>query len=336
MYSPSSNPDDTFVVLGSNSFSGSHFIAYLLERGHRVVGLSRSPEVDGPMNPYRNIATPDLWTFIQADVNDHEYLSRVLLHANPSHVVNFAAQSMVAQSWTYPEHWYQTNVVGVANLARTLQHMDSLEKYVHVTTPEVYGSTDGWIQESDDFRPSTPYAISRAAGDQHLMALAREQGFPVVFTRAANVYGPGQQLYRIVPRALLAARIGGQLTLDGGGRSLRSFVHIQDVAAGTYAAALHGEAGSTYHLSTSEVVTIRELVERVVALTGCNWGDLVVEGPERLGKDAAYMLESSRARSELMWAPEWSLDRGLEDVLAWVDANLTELARLPTTYQHKE
>ena len=98
-----------------------------------------------------------------------------------------------------------------------LREKTYLQKYVHVSTPEVYGSTDGgWIKEHNHFAPSTPYAVSRAACDLHLQSFYEAYGFPVVFTRAANVYGPGQQLYRIIPRTLLSTRTGKPMKLHGG------------------------------------------------------------------------------------------------------------------------
>ena len=109
----------------------------------------------------------------------------------PELVVNFAAQGMVAESWLNPTHWYRTNVVAQVALHDALRQKPFLQKYVHVTTPEVYGSTDGgWINEHNHFSPSTPYAVSRAACDLHLHSFHEAYDFPVVFTRAANVYGP--------------------------------------------------------------------------------------------------------------------------------------------------
>jgi dTDP-glucose 4,6-dehydratase len=323
------------VVLGSNSFSGSHFVSRLLEQGHHVLGLSRSPEVKGPFNPYDKHLNLGNFTFSQIDLNDPVAAREALLDSSPELVVNFAAQSMVAQSWESPHDWYQTNVMGLVTLATTLEELPNLRKFVHVTTPEVYGSTNGWITERREFYPSTPYAVSRAAGDMHLWAMHTERGLPVCFTRAANVYGPGQHLYRIVPRVLLYARLGRQLQLDGGGHSTRSFIHISDVAEATYRIAQSGTAGETYHISTREIVSIRDLVLRACQLTGVDFESLVVEGPERPGKDATYMLDSSQLHKEFGWGPQYDLAAGLEDTLAWVDANLEELSQAPQTYVHR-
>ena len=121
---------------------------------------------------------------------------------------------MVGESWLNPDHWMMTNVVSTVRLHDRLRSFDFLERYVHVTTPEVYGSTEGWVREDAPFNPSTPYAVSRAAGDMSLRTYFATYGFPVVFTRAANVYGPGQQLYRIIPRTILCG--------DGAARSCSS------------------------------------------------------------------------------------------------------------------
>jgi dTDP-glucose 4,6-dehydratase len=293
-------------------------------------------EVEKVFSPYHSLSNTKNWSFSQVDINDSDSLRQILLGFSPNFIVNFAAQSMVGQSWVNPEDWYQTNVVGVAHLANILKELPDLKRYVHVTTPEVYGSTDGWIKESFDFAPSTPYAVSRAAGDWHLQCMFEEFGLPVVFTRAANVYGPGQQLHRIAPRAIISALLGRTLPLDGGGLSTRSFVHMDDVARATQMIAENGCNGETYHISTDRLVTIRNLVEQICELTGVSFESFVEVVGDRPGKDMTYQLDSSKIMHELGWTPEISLGEGLLDTLSWVQGNLKELSKLPMTYSHKK
>ena len=211
-----------------------------------------------------------------------------------------------------------------------------MRKYVHVTTPEVYGSTDGgWIKEHKNFAPSTPYAVSRAACDMHLHSFHQAYGFPVVFTRAANVFGPGQQLYRIIPRTLLSARSGESMQLHGGGHSIRAFIHIKDVVRATLQLANEGEPGSSWHLSTQESCSIKELVEQICSLCSADFNDLVQKGEERLGKDQSYLLDSTAMRQVHGWSDRITLKEGLQETLEWVDANLDILKTLPWSYQHK-
>ena len=251
-------------------------------------------------------------------------------------MVNFAAQGMVAESWLNPTHWYRTNVVAQVALHDALRQKPFLQKYVHVTTPEVYGSTDGgWIKEHDNFSPSTPYAVSRAACDLHLRSFHEAYGFPVVFTRAANVYGPGQQLYRIIPRTLLSARTGKPMQLHGGGHSVRAFIHIHDVVRATLQLANNGEPGSTWHLSTQESCSIRALVEQICSLCSADFDALVENSEERLGKDQSYLLDSAAIRQVHGWSDRITLEQGLHETLEWVNANLATLKKLPWSYQHK-
>ena len=249
-------------------------------------------------------------------------------------MVNFAAQSMVEESWQHPEHWFMTNVVSTVRLHDRLRKLPSLERYVHVSTPEVYGSTSGNVQENAPFNPSTPYAVSRAAADMSLRTFRAAYDFPVVYTRAANVYGPGQQLYRIVPRTILMIRQGRKLPLHGGGSSERSFIHINDVAEATHLIASKGRNGDAYHISTDRQISIRDLVYLICDRLGARFEDSVEIVGERLGKDAAYQLNSSKLRA-LGWRDHISLEQGIDETIAWVDRYFDALVRLPSSYIHK-
>jgi dTDP-glucose 4,6-dehydratase len=330
---------EKIFVIGSNSFSGASFVDYVLGDGATVIGASRSAEAPAVFLPYRwkhRLGDLGRYRFEQLDLNqDTDRLAAVIQDFRPDYVVNFAAQSMVAESWLHPEHWYQTNVVANVRLHEKLRKFSFLKKYVHVSTPEVYGSCNGNVTESAPYNPSTPYATSRAACDLHLATFFKNYHFPVALTRAANVYGPGQQLYRIIPRTILFIKLGRKLQLHGGGRSVRSFIHIRDVADGTLRVARQSPAGEVYHFSTSLCLSIRELVELICRKLGVNLGDAVEVVGERPGKDAAYLLDSSKARQTLMWTDTISLDRGIEETISWISDNLEELKKQPFDYLHK-
>jgi dTDP-glucose 4,6-dehydratase len=325
-----------FLVLGSNSFSGATFVDFLAEQGHDVVATSRSPEPHVAMLPYKWQARKGAVRFEKVDINhDLPALEALLKRERFTHVVNFAAQSMVGQSWDHPDDWMMTNVVSTVRLHVLLRGLDFLDRYVHVTTPEVYGSTEGWVKEDTRFNPSTPYAVSRAAGDMSLKTFVDTYQMPAVSTRAANVYGPGQQLYRIIPRTVYAAMTGQKLKLDGGGKSVRVFIHMRDVSDATLKVALGGKVGDTYHISGYDLVSIRALVEMILEKLGKPFDEYVELGPDRPGKDAAYMLDSTKIREELGWEDKVSLSEGIDDVIAWAQRFASELPNLPSTYVHR-
>ena len=326
---------ETVLVVGSNSFSGSTFVEFALRQGVRVVGTSRSPEPIDAFLPYKWHDHAN-FTFHNLDLNRHLPEMTALLHdVKPAYVVNFAAQSMVGESWKNPGDWFMTNVVSTVKFHDELRKCDFLQRYVHVSTPEVYGSCTGFVKEDFPFNPSTPYAASRAASDLSLRTFRSAYDFPVVTTRAANVYGPGQQLYRIIPRTILFILLGRRLQLHGGGVSTRSFIHMQDVCDATWKIMTDGRPGDTYHISTSEVVAIRELVERICRKLEVRFDDCVEMVGERMGKDSAYHLDSSKLRSELGWRDTITLDAGLDDCIAWVRKNFDVLKAQPFDYIHK-
>jgi dTDP-glucose 4,6-dehydratase len=325
-----------FVVIGSNSFSGSHFVSKLIDEKHQILGISRSAEYDKVFTPYSWKGKTSDFIFIKADLNkDYILISKKIKEFDPEVIINFAAQSMVAQSWDSPQDWYQTNVVSLSLLIEEIRKLPSLRKYVHVTTPEVYGSTTDWISENSQFSPSTPYAVSRAAGDMHLLTMYRAKNFPVVFTRTANVYGPGQALYRIVPKTILSALLNRNLRLEGGGTSRRSFIHIDDASEATYRVARLGALGQTYHISTNELISIKQLVQKIFEKTNGDYAKNVVEIEDRVGKDLGYFLDSSKIRKELNWQSKVSLDEGLKQTILWATENLEELSGKSLNYEHK-
>lgn len=324
------------LVIGSNSFSGASFCGWLMDRGVDVIGVSRSEPPADVMLPYRWGYKPGSFAFHTVDVNhDLDRLETLMRKERFGLVFNFAAQSMVGESWDRPDDWMQTNVVSAARLAERLRHIDFLDRYVHVTTPEVYGSTDGWITEDTPFNPSTPYAVSRAAGDMLFRIYREAYGLPVVSTRAANVYGPGQQLYRIIPRTIFFLLTGKPLQLHGGGVSTRSFIHMDDVSSATWLIAQAAPVGETYHISTDRIVSIRELVEMICTRLDKDFAQCVEVVGERLGKDSAYWLDSRKLRDALGWQDQIGLEAGIEQTIGWVKGNLAALRQQPPSYIHK-
>jgi dTDP-glucose 4,6-dehydratase len=326
---------ETFLVLGSNSFSGATFVATALAAGADVVGISRSPEPDEALLPY-TWAPHERFTFHALDFNrDLDRIEAVVVERRPEYIVNFAAQSMVAQSWQHPDHWYQTNVVATARLVDRLKKLDFLKKFVQVSTPEVYGSTSGLVKETAPFNPSTPYAVSKAACDMNLLAYQKAYGFPVAFTRAANVCGPGQPLYRIIPRTVFCILTGQKLKLEGGGTSVRSFIHMRDVAEGTLEVVRRGTPGDVYHLATDKNQTIHEVVEEICRQMGARFDDCVETTPARLAQDPAYLLDCTKARTEFGWRPKLTVADVIRETIDWMRKNLDRLRKIPADYVHK-
>lgn len=323
-------------ILGATSFAASYLIKSALSKGLQVVGISRSPEYDEIFLPYATAKNRNDYKFYQIDIReDFDALITLIKKEKPNLIVDFAGQGMVAPSWKWPEQWYDTNVLYKSRLINYLKDVDFLDVYMKISTPEVYGSVTGLVDENAPYNPSTPYAVSHSAIDMHLSAYFNQYGFPVVTGRFANFYGPCQQLYRLGPKVFYSALTGEAFNLEGGGTSIRAFVHGSDVAEAIWGAVTLGEHGQAYHFSTDEFVSIREFVEIAFKISGKEMENIVQIGDDRPGKDAAYLLNSSKAASKLKWRPEISLESGLISVHRWMRDNIELIKDYPSTYIHK-
>jgi dTDP-glucose 4,6-dehydratase len=323
------------AVLGSNSFSGSDFVDLLLDDpSTHVIGISRSPEKSPLYLPYKH-RDRGRFAFQQLDLNTNTAAIVDLLDAfAPDAVVNFAAQSEVAPSWEHPEHWFETNTVALARLTNALRSRRYLRRYIHISSPEVYGTCEGVVTESAPLNPSTPYAASKAAADLFLSTLVKNFGFPLVTIRATNVYGAHQQLWKIIPRSFIYLKQGRKIPLHGGGRAVKSFIHIRDVSRGELRALEDGLAGEIYHLSPDHGYEVRDVVARICDLMGLRFQSVVEVAEERPGQDRAYVIDSTRARTTLGWQPTIAFDDGLAAVMRWVESNWPAIAREPLEYLH--
>ncbi|MDE0799471.1 MAG: GDP-mannose 4,6-dehydratase [Rhodospirillaceae bacterium] len=328
--------DKPLFVIGSSGFGGSSFTKYALQQGFSVHGFSRSLPNDDKFLPYTWIDEVSRFEFSQLDLNKNlDDFFMAVRKEKPALIFNFASQSMVGESWKTPEHWMQTNVVSTTSLIQGLANFDFIDKYIHFTTPEVYGSTEGWIKESFDFYPSTPYALSRASGDWIVKMWHDTFGFPAIFTRAANIYGEGQQLYRIIPKTILFALTNKKIPLHGGGKSSRAFAHMDDVSAALMSIIEVGQSGDSFHISPHESVTILELVQKIGAKIGVEDEKLFSIAGDRIGKDSLYLLNSDKLMKQTGWSPKVSLDEGLDRCIGWVQQNIDSLRSATIDYVHK-
>ena len=325
------------IVIGSNSFSGSNFVDFLLENAdYDVVGMSRSDESKDFYLPYKKKKNPR-FKFQKMDLNkDMKKILEFCDKNEPEYIVNFASQSMVGKSWQFPEHWYRTNLLSTVTLTNNLRGRKYLKKYVHISTPEVYGNCSGSVKENNSFNPSTPYAASRAAADVFINLLVKTYNFPAVFTRAANVYGPGQQLYRIIPRSIVFIKNGRKIPLHGGGEAKRSFIHIRDVCDATVKIMEKAKPGEIYHLSTDKLVSIKDLVKMICEKMKVDYDSSIENVEARLGLDNAYILDSDKAIKEFGWKPKIELDDGIDETIKWIDKNWDSIKLESLSYIHKE
>jgi dTDP-glucose 4,6-dehydratase len=249
-------------------------------------------------------------------VFEQDRLAGLFDREKPEVVINYAALAY-ATSWANSYRFYDTNLMAVVRMCEHLASRDYLRKFVQIGTSELYGSVDRPATEDAPLRPTSPYAVSKMAADLHLGTMWAARKFPMNILRPSNAYGPGQQVWRVIPRAVLCALTGQKLPLQGGGTVEKSYLHSRDLARAIVMAADMAEPGKTYNVGPEKSVTIRHLIELVAAETGVPFESMCEIVPARLGEDQRYWLDSTRIREDLGWKPEIDLRAGIRDMIAW-------------------
>ena len=324
-------------IIGSNSFIGSSYVRYLFQNSleKKIYGCSR--------NKKKKIKTINFniqeknYFFYRIDLNKNiDDLIRLLKKIKPQIIINFAAQSIVETSWKYPIDWYNTNLISNIKLLDYLKNVDYLDRYIHSSTPEVYGSTSKKIKESFSYYPNTPYASSKASIDMLLKNYYDQYNFPVIFTRIANIYGPGQQVFKIIPKTILSIKKNKKITLHGGGLSERSFIYSDDVSSALYKIQKKSKAGEIYHISNEDKISIKNLIKTICKIMNVDYKSFVVNTEERPGKDKVYDLSANKIKNKLGWKTKTELLVGIKKTKLWIDTDFHELKNKKLYYEHEK
>lgn len=326
-----------YVVIGSNSFTGSHMVAELLkDPGNIIIGISRSPEKSALYLPYKKCQMTN-FVFKQCDISKaFSQLMSVIDIFEPDYIINYAAQTEVYQSNLTPVSYFETNTLAVVRLCHELSQRSYLKRYIHISSAEVYGARDYPVRESTSPNPTTPYSISKLAADYYLLSLFKHCGFPVIIIRSTNVYGKHQQLYKIIPRSVIRLMQGRKIELHDGGTFIRPFIHVRDACHGVTAAIENGTIGNIYNFSTNCNLLVAAVVRLICHKMGSDFKRCTVSVEERTGHDRRYWLDYSKAQRELGWLPKISFEDGLDEVITWIRDNWEAIQQEPLIYNHKE
>jgi len=315
------------AITGGGNVYALNLAKYLASIGVEHFGIGRSAKT----RPFWQVDHVYPYTVAHIVTQQHEYLE-ILDREKPAVIVNFAAQGEGAASFGENAHYYyQTNTVALSQFTEALRRRDYVRRFVQIGSSEVYGSVFSPTKEGDAYNPSSPYGISKAAFDKHLEIMHKVHGFPANVVRPANAYCPGQQLHRIIPKAIICGLKGEKFQLHGGGISRKCYIHADDLSRGIVTVIDKGELGQVYNCSSPEPISMRGLTERIADALGMEFDDLASVAPERLGQDSMYWPDATKLRG-LGWRPVVSLDQGLRDMVRWVK-KYPELLTADTTFR---
>lgn len=328
----------TYAILGGGGCFGLNTSRYILlaELSARVVGIGRSPMRSAPFS--MGIEDNPRYEYHAFHIgHEIEFVLELLDNIQPDVIINYAAQGEGAASWRRSWRFFDTNAVALSRLYEELsgRHwFNPTGLFIHIGTSELYGSVTEPAAEDAPVRPSSPYAVSKAAFDAYITAMVSAgRGVDTCILRPSNCYCPGQQLHRIIPRSVVSGLAGRRVPLHGGGRAQKSYIHATDLSAAIYMVVNATSRRLIYNVGPPSPISIRSLAESCADAVGVKFEDLYDIVDDRPGQDACYWLDSLAIREDLGWKPTIELTDGLTSMVDWARIYLDELRRLPTDYQ---
>lgn len=339
------------LLTGGAGFIGSALLHLLLRQPAAVV--ARAANIDkltraGSLRRLAAVQQDSRYALYHHDIADAAAMQNVFAREQPDAVVHLAAESHVDNSIAAPAAFMHSNVMGTyALLQAALVYWRGLPdaqqarfRLVHVSTDEVYGDwseqepgTQNKAQESKarigasigtPYRPSSPYAASKAAADHLVQAWQRTYGLPVMITHCTNNYGAWQHPEKLIPLTIRNALQGKPIPIYGDGRQQRDWLHVSDHVRGLWQVVQHGVAGQTCHFGSGRQVRNIDMVQQLCAAlqeqrpraTG-RYVDLIHHVQDRAGHDRLYALDCSATQAALGWQPSVDLAQGVQDTVAW-------------------
>ncbi|MEC7915374.1 MAG: dTDP-glucose 4,6-dehydratase [Actinomycetota bacterium] len=307
------------LITGGAGFIGSNFVRFHLANSDDEITILDSLTYAGSRDTILDFVDDPRVAFIEGDICDRETVAFAM--KNHQAVVHFAAESHVDRSIEGSERFVTTNCVGTNTLCDLASDME-IERFVHISTDETYGSLErGSFTENDKLEPSSPYSASKAASD--LIALGHHvtHGVPVIITRSSNNYGPFQFPEKLIPLFVTNLLDGLQVPLYGDGANVRDWIHVEDNCSAIQQVLQTGEVGEIYNIGAGNEISNFELTQILLAL--CERDEsAIVNVDDRPGHDFRYSIDSARVRN-LGWSPRIDLEAGLVTTVDWYRNNET-------------
>jgi dTDP-glucose 4,6-dehydratase len=304
-------------VTGGAGFIGSNYVRWVLANSDDEVTVYDALTYAGNPGNLRSVEDDPRYRFVKGDICDREAVAEAL----PGHdvVVHFAAESHVDRSIVSPDAFVRTNCSGT-NVLCDVAHGLGVERFLHISTDEVYGSIEhGSFTEDDRLHPRSPYSASKAGSDLIALAHHETHGLPVVVTRSSNNFGPHQYPEKVIPLFVTNLLEGARVPLYGDGLNVRDWCYVEDNCEAVDLVLRRGEVGGIYNIGAGNELTNRELTLRLLECLAED--DSKIEFvDDRLGHDRRYSIDTSRIR-ELGWAPRHDLDEALAATVAWYRDN---------------
>jgi dTDP-glucose 4,6-dehydratase len=323
------------LVTGGAGFVGSAFIRTMLRLSEftgRIVNVDKLTYASDLKN-LKGFYEHPRHRFIQADINQTEFIENLCMEAEVDIIVHFAAETHVDRSIVSAIPFIEANVKGTLSLLEVVRKNPHIH-FHHISTDEVYGSLgeSGWFTERSSYRPNSPYSATKAASDHLVRAFAHTYNLSTTISHCSNNYGPCQHPEKFIPLMVLNCMAQKPLPIYGHGANIRDWLYVEDHAEAIWAILKKGKKGETYNIGGNTELSNLQLLDCIIELLASQFSvdpesyrQLIRFVEDRPGHDFRYAIDASKIKTTLGWTPRWTLQKGLQKTIRWYAA----IGRIP-------
>ena len=316
------------IVTGGLGFIGSNLIELLLKKNFYVINIDKGTYSSNLYNT-KDFILSKRYKFIKLDIANSK-ISEVFKKYKPSGVFNLAAETHVDRSIDDPGNFIQSNIVGVYNLLECFKKFskNNKSKLIHISTDEVYGDVlKGRTSETHAYKPSSPYAASKAASDHLVSSYFKTYNLPAIITNCSNNYGPKQHPEKLIPKLIYNIINNRPLPIYGKGTNSREWIYVKDHCEALIKVFFNGKIGEFYNIGSNKNLSNLQVTNEILK----NSKKIIKLGKkvkinfvkDRPGHDIRYALNSNKIKKELQWRPNTNFSKGIQLTLNWYLKNKT-------------
>ena len=322
------------VVTGGLGFIGSNLIDLLIKKKYFVINIDKVTYSSNFYNTKEFIKSKK-YKFIKCDIKDNK-IKKILYKYKPIAIFNLAAETHVDRSIDGPKNFIESNIYGTFNLLECFKkysYSNKKTKLIHVSTDEVYGDVlKGRSKEIDAYKPSSPYAASKAASDHLVYSYVRTFKIPAIVTNCSNNYGPRQHPEKLIPKLIYNIFKNKNLPIYGKGKNSREWIYVDDHCDALVKIYKKGKLGEFYNIGSNYNINNLKVVKKLLSVAkkkisfGKNVKIKFVK--DRPGHDIRYAINSSKLKNKLKWKPKVNFAKGLEKTFLWYLENQNYYSKL--------
>ena len=321
------------IVTGGLGFIGSNLIELLLNENYFVINLDKVTYSSNFYNT-KEFSKSKKYKFIKCDIKSSK-VKKILFRYKPVGFFNLAAETHVDRSIDNPDSFIQSNILGVYNLLENFRTY--VKKYnsklIHISTDEVYGDVlKGRSSENYAYRPSSPYAASKAASDHLVSSYVRTYKIPAIVTNCSNNYGPKQHPEKLIPKLIYNILNNKPLPIYGKGKNSREWIYVKDHCEALIKIFKNGKLGNFYNIGSNKNLNNLQVTNELLKVSK----NLIKVGKnvkinfikDRPGHDIRYALNSNKIKRELKWKPITNFKTGIKLTFNWYNKNIGYFKRI--------